>query len=138
MNLSNQWPGNCPSSPVIFSVHVEASAHIMKLWGGHWALCSAKCSFVHRVAPHGWASPLVGIMFGNFFAQDPGCNAITPILVTFLFVSHFFSFLIIIYFSKNHHFLESLSHSLVGQNICKAFFINVTIMGKIWANIIVL
>jgi hypothetical protein len=27
--------------------------------------------------------------------------------------------LITIYLSKKHHFLESLSHSLVAQNICK-------------------
>jgi hypothetical protein len=29
---------------------------------------------------------------------------------------------------KKHHFLESLSHSLIAQNICKVFFVNVTIM----------
>jgi hypothetical protein len=61
VNLSDQWLGNCPSSPVIFSVHVEALAHIMNLWGGHWALCSAKCLFVHRVAPYGCASHLVEV-----------------------------------------------------------------------------
>jgi hypothetical protein len=40
-----------------------------------------------------------------------------PILVTF--------------FSKKHHSLESLSYSLVAQNICKAFLVNVTIIGEI-------
>jgi len=40
-------------------------------------------------------------------------------------------FLVIIYFSKKQHFLKSRSHSLVAQNICKAFFYNVTTMGKI-------
>jgi hypothetical protein len=52
-----------------------------------------------------------------------------PISVTFLFVLYIF--LIIIHFSKKHRFLESLSHSLVAQNICKMFLVNVTIMGEI-------
>jgi len=51
-----------------------------------------------------------------------------PILVTFLFVTHF---LVIIYFSKKHDYLESLSHSLITQNISKESFVNVTKMGKI-------
>ncbi len=40
-------------------------------------------------------------------------------------------FLVIICFNKKHHSLESLSHLLVAQNICKAFLINVTIIGQI-------
>jgi len=52
-----------------------------------------------------------------------------PILVTILFVSHFFR---TICFSKKHyHILESLSPSLVAQNICKTFFTNVIIIGII-------
>jgi len=50
------------------------------------------------------------------------------ILVLFLFVSHMF--LITIRFSKKHHYLESLSHLLIAQNIRKAFFVNVIIMGE--------
>jgi hypothetical protein len=34
-------------------------------------------------------------------------------------------------FSKKHHSLKSLSRLLVTQNICKAFFVNVTIRGEI-------
>jgi hypothetical protein len=51
-----------------------------------------------------------------------------PILVPFLFESHFFGNHP---FSKKHHSLESLSHLLVAQNICKVFFENVIIMGEI-------
>jgi hypothetical protein len=51
-----------------------------------------------------------------------------PIL-TFLFESHIF--LVAIHFSKEHHSLESLSHSLEAQNICKTLFMNVIIMGEI-------
>jgi len=52
-----------------------------------------------------------------------------PLLITFLFVSHFW---VIVYFNKKHHYLKSLSHSLIAQNICKAFFINMIIMGNIY------
>jgi hypothetical protein len=51
---------------------------------------------------------------------------ITPILVTLLFVSYF---LIIIHFGKKHHCFESLSHSLLAQNICKDFLKNMIIQG---------
>jgi len=59
-------------------------------------------------------------------------GAVNPmlILVTFLFVLQMF--LVTIHLSKKHHFLGSLSHSFVAQNICKAFFKNVTIMEKIY------
>jgi hypothetical protein len=40
-------------------------------------------------------------------------------------------FLVTICFSKKHHFLGSLSHLLIAQNICKAFFVKVTIRGEI-------
>jgi hypothetical protein len=40
-------------------------------------------------------------------------------------------FLITIYLSKKHHFLESLSHLLVAQKNCKAFLVNVFIMREI-------
>jgi hypothetical protein len=53
---------------------------------------------------------------------------ILPILVTFLFVSHF---LITIHFSKKHHSLQSLSHLLIAQNIYKAFFVHVNIKREI-------
>jgi hypothetical protein len=43
-----------------------------------------------------------------------------------------------VHFSKKHHSLESLSHLLLAQNICKAFFVNVIIMGKSKINIRVL
>ncbi len=39
-----------------------------------------------------------------------------------VYVTHF---LVTMHFSKKHHFLESLSHSLVAQNICKVLFKNV-------------
>jgi hypothetical protein len=52
-----------------------------------------------------------------------------PILVTILFVLHIF--LVTIHFSTKHHYLESLSLSLVAQNICKAFFVNVILMEEI-------
>jgi len=40
-------------------------------------------------------------------------------------------FLVTTSFSKKHHLLESLSHLLIAQNICKAIFINMIIMRKI-------
>jgi hypothetical protein len=40
-------------------------------------------------------------------------------------------FLVTICFGKKHHSFESLSHSLVAQNIFKDFFVNVIIIGKI-------
>jgi hypothetical protein len=46
-----------------------------------------------------------------------------------LVLSHIF--LVTICFSKKDHSLESLSQSLGAQNICKAFFVDVTIMRKI-------
>jgi hypothetical protein len=42
-----------------------------------------------------------------FYVYVKSLFIITPILVTFLFVSHNF-FLVTIHFSKKHHFLESL------------------------------
>jgi hypothetical protein len=50
-------------------------------------------------------------------------------LVTFLFCHIFFW--VTIYFSKKYYSLESVSHSLITENICKAFFVNVIIIGKI-------
>jgi hypothetical protein len=47
---------------------------------------------------------------------------IMPILITFLVVSYIYIW-IIIRFNKKHHYLESLSHLLVAQNIYKAFFL---------------
>jgi hypothetical protein len=47
-----------------------------------------------------------------------------PILITFLFVSHIFLAVLV----RDIILLESLSHLLVVQNICKAFFVYVIIM----------
>jgi hypothetical protein len=53
---------------------------------------------------------------------------IMSILVTYLIVSHFW---VTIHFSKKHHSLGSLSHSLIAQIIYKALFVNVIIMEEI-------
>jgi presenilin-like A22 family membrane protease len=59
-------------------------------------------------------------------------NAINP-LYNHTHFNHIFvcvtHFLVTVHFSKKHHSLESLSHSLVAQTIYKAFFVNVTVMG---------
>jgi len=52
-----------------------------------------------------------------------------PILVIFFVCVTHFS--VTIHLRKKHHYLESLSHSLVAQKICKAFLVNVVIMGEI-------
>jgi hypothetical protein len=41
-------------------------------------------------------------------------------------------FLVTICFSKKHDSLKSLSHSLTAENICKARFTNMIIMGEIY------
>jgi len=74
-------------------------------------------------------------IFGIFYLQNLGHFNHNLVCVTLIFIFIFyliFNFLVIIHFNKKHHFLESLSHSLIAQNICKVFFFflkkNVTIM----------
>ncbi len=136
MNLSDQWLGDCPSSPVIFSVHVEALAHIMNMWGGHWALCSAKCLFVHRGAPLWLRLPLGGKLCLVMFCSRSRVQCLHTHFSHILVCVAFFFFWVTIYFSKKQHFLESLSHSIVAQNICKAFFLKCDYNEKILSKIL--
>jgi hypothetical protein len=68
------------------------------------------------------------ITFGNFLPKIEGAMPSHPFSHILFCVTYVFC--VTIYFSKKQNFLESLSHSLVAKNICKAFFINVTMMRK--------
>jgi presenilin-like A22 family membrane protease len=64
--------------------------------------------------------------------SEPPLQSITPPPPHFNYILVCVTqFLVTIHFSKKCHSLELLAHLLVAQNICKAFFINATIMGEI-------
>jgi len=60
----------------------------------------------------------------SFYNHTCFCHIFVCVTFIYLFL------LVTIYFSKKLHSLKSLSHSLITQNICNFFFINVIIMGK--------
>jgi hypothetical protein len=80
--------------------------------------------------------------FGYHLAISPTCQITINSFYNHAHFSHILVcvtyFLVTIHFNKKHHSLKSLSHLVVAQNICKTFFINVTIRGKSKANIKVL